>query len=88
MPGAVAGVVALDELIVHGWDLARATSQPFECDAASVEACLDVVEQFSGPGSEEVRGTAFGPVVAVPADAPALDRLIGLTGRDPGWSPD
>ena len=39
LPGEVAGVVALDELVVHGWDLARATNQPYECDRPA----LDVV---------------------------------------------
>jgi hypothetical protein len=29
----------------------------------------------------------FGPVVPVPDDAPLLDRVIGLSGRDPGWKP-
>jgi hypothetical protein len=28
----------------------------------------------------------YGPQVTVPADAPALDRVLGLTGRDPAWS--
>jgi hypothetical protein len=32
-------------------------------------------------------GTLFGPIVEVPDDAPALDRLLGLTGRDPSWRP-
>ena len=27
----------------------------------------------------------YGPEVAVPADAPTLDRILGLTGRDPAW---
>jgi hypothetical protein len=27
----------------------------------------------------------FGAPVAVPDSAPLLDRLIGLTGRDPAW---
>lgn len=32
-------------------------------------------------------GLPFGPEVAVAADAPALDRLLAFTGRDPGWEP-
>lgn len=27
----------------------------------------------------------FGPPLPTPNDAPLLDRLIGLTGRDPAW---
>ena len=87
LPGEVAGLVALDEVVVHGWDVARAAGQPFECDAASLEAVLGFVSQFSGPGQEEARAGLFGPVVEVPDDAPLLDRVIGLTGRDPAWSP-
>src|SRR3954452_11500351 len=32
MPGEIAGLVALDEVVVHGWDLAQATGQPYACD--------------------------------------------------------
>jgi uncharacterized protein (TIGR03086 family) len=88
LPGEIGGLVALDELVVHGWDVARASGQPYECDAASLEASLEFVSQFSGPRSEADRGGLFGPVVEVPEDASELDRLIGLTGRDPGWTPD
>ena len=87
LPGEVAGLVALDELVVHGWDVARATGQRYEVDAASVEAVHGFVAQFSEPGMEEARAGLFGPVVEVPENAPLLDRVIGLTGRDPGWSP-
>jgi hypothetical protein len=45
------------------------------------------VSQFSEPGQEEARAGLFRPVVEVPDDAPLLDRVIGLTGRDPAWSP-
>ena len=86
LPGEVAGLVALDELVVHGWDIARATGQPYDCDAASLDPVHGFVSQFSGPGQEEARAGLFGPVVDVPEDAPLLDRVIGLTGRDPGWS--
>jgi hypothetical protein len=29
---------------------------------------------------------AFGPEVSVPADAPALVRLVAFSGRDPDWA--
>lgn len=86
LPGELAGIIALDELVVHGWDVARAIGQDFDQDRPSLEAVYAFVEQFSGAG-EEARQGMFGPEVAVPDDAPLLDRLLGLTGRDPGWSP-
>jgi hypothetical protein len=32
-------------------------------------------------------GKTFGPRVPVPTDSPALERLLGLSGRDPQWKP-
>jgi uncharacterized protein (TIGR03086 family) len=87
LPGEVAGLVALDEVVLHGWDIARATGQDYECDRPSLEAVHGFVEQFSGPGQEAARKGLFGPVVDVPTDAPLLDRVVGLAGRDPAWSP-
>jgi uncharacterized protein (TIGR03086 family) len=87
LPGEVAAVVALDELVIHGWDLARATGQPYECDRPSLEAVHGFVQQFAAPGMEAQRGGLFGPVVAVADDAPLLDRVLGLAGRDPHWCP-
>jgi uncharacterized protein (TIGR03086 family) len=87
LPGEVAGLVALDELVVHGWDLARASGQELTCDPESLAAVQEFVAQFSAPGAEGAREGLFGPVVPVPDDAPPLDRLIGLTGRDPRWTP-
>ena len=86
LPGEVAGLVALDELVVHGWDVARASGQPYDCDEASLGAVRGFVEQSSAPGQEEARQGLFGPVVDVPAGAPLLDRVIGLTGRNPDWT--
>jgi uncharacterized protein (TIGR03086 family) len=88
LPGQIAGLVALDELVVHGWDLARATGQAYHCDQPTLANVQDFVSQFSAPGQEDQRSGLFGPVVHVPDDAPLLDRVIGLTGRDPKWSAD
>jgi hypothetical protein len=42
---------------------------------------------MSGPGSEEMRGDAFGPALPVPYGASALDEVVAGNGRDPAWAP-
>ncbi|MFF4364942.1 TIGR03086 family metal-binding protein [Streptomyces sp. NPDC001594] len=85
LPGAVAAAVAADELVVHGWDLARATGQDYAPDAAALHAS----HAFLWAAAQEAGGGAgvFGPVVPVPDGAPLLARTLGLSGRDPGWTP-
>jgi uncharacterized protein (TIGR03086 family) len=85
MPAEVAGLVALDELVIHGWDIAQTLDEPYDCDAESLAAVRDFVGSFAPP-DERPEGGLFGPAVAVPEDAPLLDQVIGLTGRDPNWS--
>ncbi|MFG3246019.1 TIGR03086 family metal-binding protein [Streptomyces sp. NPDC048187] len=84
LPGAVAGAVVADELVIHGWDLARATGQEYVPDTAALQAAYGLL---AGAAEESGRDEGmFGPVVAVPAEAPLLERAVGLSGRDPGWS--
>ncbi|MFL6129463.1 MAG: TIGR03086 family metal-binding protein [Mycobacteriales bacterium] len=87
MPAEVTGLVALDELVLHGWDLARATGQAFRCDPASASAVLEFTSESAKPENAAGRAGLFGPVVPVPEDAPPLDRALGSAGRDPGWTP-
>jgi uncharacterized protein (TIGR03086 family) len=86
-PADNVAVTALNELVVHGWDVAVASGQTLELDDVTVQACLGFAEILSGPGGDAVRGTAFGPEVAVPPDAAPLDRILGANGRDPRWGP-
>jgi uncharacterized protein (TIGR03086 family) len=82
LPGEVAGAVALDEIVLHGWDLARATGRPFEVE----EGLLEVVHGFvSSIGPDDRDGSLFGAAVEVDSNAPLLDRVLGLSGRNPGW---
>ncbi|BCL19645.1 TIGR03086 family metal-binding protein [Streptomyces tuirus] len=82
LPGEVAGLVAVDELVIHGWDLARATGQAYHPDPAALRVCHDfLAASVDDPG----RGEIFGPVVPVGPEAPLLERAVGLSGRDPGW---
>lgn len=87
MPAEQMGVVALDELVLHGWDLAQATGQQFTCDPASTAAVLAFTSASTQPQQAAGREGLFGPVVDVPADAPSFDRALGFAGRDPGWAP-
>jgi len=83
LPAEVAGVVALDELVIHGWDLAKATGKAAGYEGDELEAVHGMVKQFSSSGIEGL----FGAPVAVPDDALILHRILGLAGRDPGWEP-
>jgi uncharacterized protein (TIGR03086 family) len=85
LPGAAAGHVANNELLLHGWDLAVATGQPFVAAEENLGCSWEMVS--STPDTPEAREGLFGPVVPVPDDAPLLDRTLGHAGRDPHWSP-
>ncbi|MGI8752325.1 MAG: TIGR03086 family metal-binding protein [Acidimicrobiales bacterium] len=86
LPGEIAGIVALDEVVVHGWDIAMASGQSFSCQPDLVAVAYEFVQSAVAQNPD---GSArlFGPPVPVPEDAPLLDRLLGLAGRDPAWSP-
>ena len=80
MPGpALAGFTTLD-ILVHGWDLARATAQPAALDDTLAAHVLAFAEQAITPG---FRAPRIGPAVPVTADAPLSDRLVAFLGRQP-----
>jgi uncharacterized protein (TIGR03086 family) len=82
MPGEAIGITGLTEVVIHGWDLARATGQTYDVDPATAEAVLANVAQFAA--QDPIEGL-FGPAVPIADDAPVLDRIIALSGRDPAW---
>ncbi|MDQ6522976.1 TIGR03086 family metal-binding protein [Nocardioides sp. LHD-245] len=81
MSGAEAAAVALNEVVVHGWDLASALGVPYAVREEDVAACLAFVRPFSTPEAAAFRGDAFGEVLPVPVGAPALVELLALLGR-------
>lgn len=87
MPAEMMGAVALDELVLHGWDLARGTGQAFTCDPASTGAVLAFTAESAKPENAANREGLFGPVVEVPETASDFDRALGFAGRDPAWTP-
>jgi len=82
-PADVGGMIALTEVVVHGWDVAVATGMPYAVPDDILEAVLAHVNGFSG--GEPIEGL-FGAAVPVADDAPLMDRVVALTGRDPGWA--
>ncbi|HEV7647936.1 MAG TPA: TIGR03086 family metal-binding protein [Actinophytocola sp.] len=83
MPARMIGMMMVGELVVHGWDLARATGQRIDTDPVVLEA---VHEMTAAMGEQGRKMGAFGEEVAVPGDAPMLDQLLGRSGRDPLWT--
>ena len=79
MPVARMIGLAVGDLSVHTWDLAKATGQDTALDGAVVDFLHPIMEGMSKRGPSP----AFAPPVSVPDDAPLQDRLIGLTGRAP-----
>jgi len=72
--------IAFSDLLLHTWDLARATGQ----DATIPEGLADsAYELVHGKFTDEQRKGLFKPELPVPPDASAEDRLLAYTGRDP-----
>jgi uncharacterized protein (TIGR03086 family) len=86
IPAEMAGVIALDEVIVHSWDIAVSSGQPYSCDLDLIQAAYRFVESAVAQNPNGSPGL-FGPPVQVSEGASTLDRLIGLAGRDPSWRP-
>ena len=75
------GMFGMPDVLVHTWDLARATGQDERLDPAEVHRTLDAMSQVD---DEMLRGSGhFGPRVEVPEDADEVTRLIAFTGRTP-----
>jgi uncharacterized protein (TIGR03086 family) len=83
MPSADVAALLLAELVLHGWDLAAATGQPYTVDDAAAVATLAAVEA-NAELFRQYKG--FAEPVTMSEGAPALDRALALSGRDPRWA--
>ena len=76
----VVGMIVVGDVLIHTWDLSRATGQDETLDPGEV-AMMSGMMQMS---DEMLRsGGQFGPRVAVPADADPQTQLIAFSGRRP-----
>lgn len=72
------------DVLLHTWDLARASGQD---DALDPEECAILLAGME-PMEGVLRGSGqYGPAVPVAPDADVQTRLIAFIGRDPTWQP-
>ncbi|MFE7276202.1 TIGR03086 family metal-binding protein [Streptomyces sp. NPDC057623] len=83
MPARLVGSMALLDLTVHVWDLARATGQEYPgVDEAVVAELSGAVDELA-PTARKMG--VFGEPVPAAEDASPFERLLARTGRDPHW---
>jgi uncharacterized protein (TIGR03086 family) len=77
------------DYVVHSWDVARTLGLPLDLDPGLLDAALRVARAVPGGAARAEPGAAFGPVVEWPGGAggSALDQIVALLGRSPGWQP-
>ncbi|MDN4519338.1 TIGR03086 family metal-binding protein [Mycolicibacterium austroafricanum] len=81
-PAELGGMIALTEVVVHGWDVAVSAGLRYDVPVDVLNVMLPHVAAFAEQGPVE---GLFAAPVPVPEDAPVLHRVLGLTGRDPSW---
>ena len=78
VPGEIYAGHRFIDVLIHGWDLAKATGQDTTLPADLVEACFAVVE----PQKELLAGSGmFGSDVQVPDGADRQTQLLAALGR-------
>lgn len=81
IPADVALRVAAADLLVHSWDLAKATGQTFNPPDDFVLSATPFYQDFIQPPLRAMG--LFADEIDVPADASPLDKLVAYAGRKP-----
>ncbi len=79
VPGAAFARFVVFDGLMHGWDLATATDQPYAPPAALVEEAGAFARQALVPEMRD--GDTFAAETEAPADAGSLERLVAFSGR-------
>jgi uncharacterized protein (TIGR03086 family) len=78
------GEMLIMEMVLHGWDIAKATGQHYRCDDAVAAKLLETVEA-QAETFRQYKG--FADPVQLPDVVSVFDRALALSGRHPGWQP-
>ena len=81
-PAAEVATMLIMEMVLHGWDVAKATGQEYACDDVVAAAVLETVE---AQGEMFRKYEGFKDIVPVASEVTKFDRALSLSGRDPRW---
>ena len=82
MPGAGFATLMFTDVLIHTWDLAKATGQDATLPSDLVEASYAIVLPRKG----QMPQPAFAPEVEAAEDADTQTKLLAMLGRDANWS--
>ena len=82
MPGAGFATLMFTDILIHAWDLAKATGQ----DAALPSDLVDASYAIVLPRKGQMPAPAFAAEVDVPEDADTQTKLLGMLGREANWT--
>jgi uncharacterized protein (TIGR03086 family) len=77
------GLIATPDVLIHTWDLARATGLDEVLDPDEVHRMAQGIDEIDDQAMRQ--SGHFGPRVEVPADADDQTRLLAWMGRRSGW---
>jgi len=80
LPASLAVEIIPLELLVHGWDIARATGSAIDVTPEVAGYVLSCARELV---TDDKRGRSFAAEVPVRASATVLEQLIAFTGREP-----
>ena len=71
------------DYVVHGWDVAQSLGEKYLLDAELAAPALRLARFVPDGGERLAEGAAFAPGLPVDPQAPELEQILRLLGRDP-----
>jgi uncharacterized protein (TIGR03086 family) len=83
VPKETAARFAIQEMLAHAWDLAKATGQDTDLPEDVVADAIPIARDFLPDQARNENGDPFGLAIDLPADASPTDQYVALLGRRP-----
>jgi uncharacterized protein (TIGR03086 family) len=83
LPGGFAARMLAGDVLIHGWDLARATGQTVDWDQQLAGDILEWQREADRTFPPDLRSRAFAPEVPCADDSEMMTQLVSFVGRQP-----